>query len=135
VRPNWALILILGLAGCSSDPHSMFVSPDAITAPIYALKGSSIDTATAYLGLPDREIKLDGGRRTVVWTGAANSAAADPHNSVTDWNGNRFASPAPYCIIKAIVGGSNKIESVKIETNSAFYCPRGKGPAPLRGSL
>jgi hypothetical protein len=122
----------MGLAGCSSDPHSIFVSPQAITGPIYGLKGAALDTAVAYLGLSDSEIELGSNQRAVIWN---TKSASNADNSVTDGNGNRISAPAPYCAVKAVVGEDNKIASIEIDTNSAFYCPRGKEPSPIRGSL
>lgn len=110
-------ILVLAVAGCESDPHAVFASPDAITAPILGLKGGSVDHAVAYLGLPDSEIKLDAGSRVLVWNGEANPPAGP---------NNRAVSAAAYCRVKATVAGDNTVASVEIDANSAFYCPRGK---------
>jgi hypothetical protein len=110
------LFLTLAVTGCESDPHAVFASPEAITAPILGLKGGSIDHAIDYLGLPDSEIKLDAGNRVVVWNGQANPAGPN----------NRSTKAAAYCRIKATVGVDNTVSSVEIDANSAFYCPRGK---------
>jgi hypothetical protein len=110
-------IVALAVAGCESDPHAVFASPEAITAPILGLKGGSIDRAVAYLGLPDSETKLEAGGRILLWNGEA-SAPAGPNN--------RAAGKPPSCKIKAVVGGDDTISSVEIDANSVFYCPRGR---------
>lgn len=110
-------IMALAMAGCESDPHAVFASPEAITAPILGLKGGSVDHAVAYLGLPDSEMKLDAGSRILLWNGEADMPAR-PNNLA--------AGVPPYCRIKAVVGGDNTVSSVEIDANSAFYCPRGK---------
>src|ERR1700744_951777 len=110
-------IIALAIAGCESDPHAVFASPEAITAPILGLKGGSVDRAVAYLGLPDSETKVDAGGRVLLWNGES-GAPAGPNN--------RTAGKPPYCRIKAVVGGDDTISSVEIDANSAFYCPRGK---------
>jgi hypothetical protein len=135
MRSIWLVFLTLSLAACSSNPHTLFVSPSAITGPIYGLKRQSLDGAIAYLGLPDSEAKLEGGQRVVIWKNEGAKSLGNVDNSVSDINGNRVATPAPYCMITATIGGSNEIKSIRIDANSAFYCPRGKEPALLRGSL
>jgi hypothetical protein len=135
VRAIFVFILSMGLAGCSSNPHSMFVSPDAITGPIYGLKGQSLEAAVAYLGLPDSEVKLGANQRAEIWNSEPARSGSGANNYVTDLNGNHISTAAPYCKIKAVISGNNKIESGEIDANSAFYCPRGKEPTALRGSL
>ena len=127
-------ILSLTLAGCSSNPHAVFVSPGAITGPIYGLKGGSVNTAIAYLGLPDSEIKLAADRRILVWN-RDGSRAPVLHGTAADLRGDRVTAATPFCTIKAVVGPDNTVSSVEINANSAFYCPRGKQPVSLRGSL
>lgn len=136
MRRIWLWLLAFSLSGCSADPHSVFVSPETITAPIYGLKGSSLDAASAYLGPPDSEIKLDSDHRAVIWNRTEDAASSRGNNSTMGLNGSRSSPPTPHCTIKAIVQADNKIDTVEIDSNSAYYCPRGSSSsAPLRGSL
>jgi hypothetical protein len=135
VRPIWPWFLIFSLSGCSLNHRSVFISPEAITSPIYGLKGSSLDAASAYLGPPDSDINLDSDHRVVIWRRGEDDASPHVNGSSTGLYGNHSSPQAPRCTIKAVVRADGKIESVEIDSNSAYYCPRGSNPAVLRGSL
>jgi hypothetical protein len=112
------VLAFLALTGCSSDPKSVMTSPSAILAPIQGLKGKKVDDAIAYLGLPDGEITV-AGRKVLLWSSTKDRIFL---------TGGEFGVMGRtfYCNIKAAVGPEEVITLIEIDTNSAFYCPRGK---------